>query len=332
MRIRHIFAVIAAFFVFLNIAAADAVFNVETRLGNWTDDLRSNRDVPYKLYFPKEATGALPIVIFSHGLGGNRDGAQYLLDYLAAHGYVVVAVQHHGSDTPAVFGELGPNGFKDMSPATLRNKLRQSVSPAAAIDRFRDIPFAIDSLEEMNRSDASLKGRLDLTRIGMSGHSFGAITALALAGQSTSAGNYSFADIRIKAAIAYSPSKPRQRDPVEAFAAIHIPTFHMTGTEDKNPLDADEPAADRQIPYQHIKTADKFLMVFRGGDHMVYSGRVPDTGPRPNDDAFHALVQKASLAYWDMYLKNMPQARSYLTAGGLKNDLGALGTYEFVVK
>ena len=34
--------------------------------------------MPFKIYYPTEAQGARPVVIFSHGLGGNRDGAEYL--------------------------------------------------------------------------------------------------------------------------------------------------------------------------------------------------------------------------------------------------------------
>lgn len=329
MRARYILAFFAIFLTFINVTAAQAPFTVETRTGSWTDSDRDNREVPYKLYIPKQAQGALPVIIFSHGLGGSREGAVYLLDYLAAHGYLALAVQHKGSDTQAVFGASDP---RSANPDAVKGNLRQSTSAAAAIDRFRDIPFAIDSLEEMNRSDPDLRGRVDLSRIGMSGHSYGAITTLALAGQKPAGGRISFSDARIDAAIAYSPSKPRQGDPVEAFAPIRIPTFHMTGTEDTTPLDNGEPATSRQIPYQNIKLADKYLLVFSGGDHMVFSGQAGRGGPRPNDEAFRALVQKSSLAYWDHYLRQTPEARAYLTDGGFKNDLGSLGTYEFVLR
>jgi predicted dienelactone hydrolase len=327
MRIRQLPLFIAAFLVFINIAAADTLFRVETRLGNWTDKERSDRDVPYKMYIPADAKGALPVVLFSHGLGGTRDGAAYLLEYLAAHGYVVVAVQHHGSDGPALFGGSG-------EPVTQpsQSRIRETTSPAAAVERFKDIPFAIDALEEMNRSDAGLHGRLDMSHVGMSGHSFGAITTLVIAGQSSPRAGLMFADDRIKAAIAYSPSKPRQGDPADAFANILVPTFHMTGTDDHNPFDASEPPSDRQIPYRSITRADRFLLVFNGGDHMVYSGRERRGGARPNDQAFQALVQKASLAYWDMYLRGNAEARTYLTGEGFRKDLGTLGTFEFHVQ
>lgn len=317
MTLRLFVALAIAFVLTVNSAFAAPPFTVDTIFGEWTDTARAGRVVPYKIYLPREGQGPRPIVIFSHGLGGNRDGAEYLLDHLAAHGYAAVAVQHHGSDTPAVFGD--PDGWK------------HAISPAVAVERFRDIPFAIDALEKMNASDARLRGRLDLSRIGMSGHSYGAITTMALAGQAIAGGRISFADPRIKAAIAYSPSKP-QRAGAEAFASVHIPTFHMTGTDDKNPLDASVPASSRLFPYRSIANADKFLLVFRGGDHMVFSGRDFRGQPRPNDPRFHALIQKASLAYWDAYLLGTAWAKSYLTGGAFARDLAADGTFEFQVK
>ena len=314
MHSRVIASFVTAFVLSVTCALADTTFTVDTVLGEWTDTARADRVVPYKIYLPREALGARAIVVFSHGLGGNRDGAEYLLDHLAAHGYAAVAVQHHGSDAQAVFGD--PDGWK------------QAISPAVAIERFRDIPFAIDALEKMNASDAKLRGRLDLTRIGMSGHSYGAITTMALAGQSIAGGRISFGDPRLKAAIAYSPSKP-QRAGAEAFTSVLIPTFHMTGTDDKNPLDANDPASTRLFPYRSITNGDKFLLIFSGGDHMVFSGRDFRGQPRPNDPRFHALIQKASLAYWDAYLLDKAEAKSYLTSGAFARDLAADGTFEF---
>jgi predicted dienelactone hydrolase len=215
----------------------------------------------------------------------------------------------------------------NLDRSDLREKVKATISPQTTMARFQDIPFAIDQLGKMNAS--TLNGRIDLGRIGMSGHSFGAITTMALAGQVIGGGRMNFADTRITAAIAYSPSKPRQGDATVAFASVKIPTFHMTGTLDKNPLDTAEDPSTRQIPYRSIAGADKFLMVFTDGDHMVYSGRTFRGGPRPTDAKFHALVQKASLAFWDTYLRNAPAARTYLTGGQFARELGSDGTFEF---
>ncbi len=308
----------AAFALLFTLSTA----NAGTILGEWVDPARSGRVVPYKIYTPDQATGPAPVVIFSHGLGGNRDGAVYLLNHLAENGYVAVAVQHAGSDTPAVFS----------SGAMNQAGVRDAISPGKAADRFRDIPFALDELTKMNASDARLKGRLDMSRIGMSGHSYGAVTTMALGGQSFGGGFISFADPRIKAAIVYSPSKPRRGDPAQALANIRMPMFHMTGTNDDNPLDPSDPASDRQIPYRHLVNADKYLLVFKDGDHMIFSGRDFRGGPRPNDPRFHAWIQKASTAYWDAYLKGNADAKAYLTGGKFKAELDQDGTFEFQLR
>lgn len=43
----------------------------------WRDEARG-REVPVKLYFPAgDAGGPFPVIVFSHGLGGSRDGYRY---------------------------------------------------------------------------------------------------------------------------------------------------------------------------------------------------------------------------------------------------------------
>src|SRR6266487_2307473 len=44
---------------------------------DWHDAAR-NRDVPAKIYFPAASAGPFAVIIFSHGLGGTREGYEYL--------------------------------------------------------------------------------------------------------------------------------------------------------------------------------------------------------------------------------------------------------------
>jgi predicted dienelactone hydrolase len=327
--VRFIAVILAFLLTFAAIAhAADS--RVQTVLGEWRDSTRNNRVVPYKIYYPADASGERPVVIFSHGLGGNREGSEFLLSYLADHGYVAVAVQHPGSDTPAVLGDADGKGFQgSIDRDKIEANIKQATSPSVALDRFKDIPFAINMLTEMNAHDATLRGRLDLQHLGMSGHSYGAVTTQALVGQHFPMG-MSFADPRIKAGVIYSPSKPRRGDAASAFADVRIPTFHMTGTEDKSPIAQAEMSPEERLqPYQAIHTADKYLLVLTGGDHMVFSGRDPRSGPNPKYPRFHELVQRASLAFWDAYLLGKPDAKAYLTGGSFAHDLGDDGRFEF---
>ena len=57
-----------------------------------------------RLRWPDESRFAVPwpVVIFSHGLGGKREGGTVWGEAWAAAGFVVVHMQHIGSDLDAV--------------------------------------------------------------------------------------------------------------------------------------------------------------------------------------------------------------------------------------
>jgi predicted dienelactone hydrolase len=137
---------------------------------DWKDKVRSDREVPVRLYYSKESKGPCPVILWSHGLGGNRDAYGYLGNFWASHGYIVVHSQHRGSDS-AVLREGGMQALRTAGNA--RN----------AIDRPKDITFILDQLTELNEKDGPLQGKLDLNQVGIGGHSFGAQTTLLTGGQ-----------------------------------------------------------------------------------------------------------------------------------------------------
>ena len=67
-----------------------------TQIFQWKDAAR-DRSVPAKLYLPASAQlgeGTVPLVVFSHGIGGSKDGYSYLGRYFAAQGYASLHVQN----------------------------------------------------------------------------------------------------------------------------------------------------------------------------------------------------------------------------------------------
>src|SRR5207244_281867 len=73
-------------------------------------------------------------------------------------------------------------------------------------DRARDISLVIDSLADLEVRFPELKGKMDRTKIGVGGHSYGAFTAMLLGGARTF-GNPPLlvADPRVTAILAMSP-------------------------------------------------------------------------------------------------------------------------------
>ena len=294
---------------------------VDTVLYDWHDDQR-DRNVPVKIYYPREGPGPYPVIVFSHGLGGTREGYEYLGQHWASHGYVSVHVQHIGSDDSV---------WKDQIHRAERMKAA-AADPKNALNRPPDIHFTIDRLERLQNEEGPLKGRLDLKKLGVAGHSFGAFTTLAVAGQAfiTPTGrSVSVEDWRIKAGIVMSPSAPKRRDHLdEVYNGIRIPLFHMTGTRDDSPV-SDTLAADRRIAFDHIKGADQYLLTFKDGEHMVYTGRKRLRGDENNRDArFIDLIRQSTMAFWDATLKSDPIAKHWLNEGGVESLLGSEGTFE----
>ncbi|NMC19863.1 MAG: hypothetical protein GYA33_05520 [Thermogutta sp.] len=306
----------------------DGPYEVRSILLTWEDSARS-RNLPVKIYYPMSGADRHPVILFSHGLGGSRDGYAYLGRNWASHGYVSVHLQHPGSDDSI---------WRGSPPSEVMNRLRKaSRNPRAAQDRYQDTKFALDRLSELDRSlelqgaPNPLAGRLDLDRIGMAGHSFGALTTLVAVGQLVGMPRADHSDPRIRAAIPMSAPVPGWRLNLDRdYAGIRVPLMHMTGTLDASPI-GDTRAADRRIPFDRISHAEQYLIVFRDGDHMIFSGRSRILGgleARSKDAEFQRLIRAASLAFWDAYLREDGEARRWLAEGGLKDRLGDLGTLE----
>jgi len=183
--------------------------------------------------------------------------------------------------------------------------------------RVKDIPAVLDQLDRWNKTAGHLlAGRLNLSRVGMSGHSFGAMTTQAVSGESIAQGELSYTDPRIKAAIAFSPSSPRRGgDPKQAFGNVKIPWMLMTGTKDIA-LIGNADMTSRLAVFPALPPGDKYELVLYGAEHSAFTDRsLPsDTGKRnPNH---HRAILALSTAFWDSYLRDNGAAKTWLDGDG----------------
>ncbi|MBC7811471.1 MAG: hypothetical protein H7175_10000, partial [Burkholderiales bacterium] len=121
-----------------------------------------------------------PVLVFSHGLVGLRLQNSSTLQDLASWGYVVVAIDHTDAAAVTVFPD-GEAVFYDLE----RFGIPSDVEPDVTVMDERVFPvwvadqrFVYDTLETWAESDPLLADKLDMTRIGSLGHSFGGATAL----------------------------------------------------------------------------------------------------------------------------------------------------------
>lgn len=277
---------------------------------DWLDTARK-RNLPMRIRVPS-LPGPWPVVMFSHGLGGNREGGAAWGEAWAAAGYLVLHLQHPGSDTGAL------------------RRAREAATPEQLIARFADVSFALDEMARRKAASLGPWAQADLERIGLSGHSFGAKTVLGLAGEKypgSADKRYpafnSTNEKRIKAFIALSPSiGGRTSDLPQRYGSLRGPMLHITGTLDGDVLGTGETPQGRTLPFENAPAGDQYLWVLKDADHLSFDGTPPgkrlERFMRRSDAAKQAqpkqFQQVAALTtiYWNAMLKGDANARAAL--------------------
>ncbi|OPG13342.1 alpha/beta fold hydrolase [Microbispora sp. GKU 823] len=182
----------------------------------------------------------LPVIVFSHGFGESLDGYGPLVDFWAAHGFVVIQPTHLDSRT------------LNLPPDDPRTPL---------IWRFRveDLKRVLDGLELVEDSVPGLGGRLDRGRIAVAGHSWGAQTASMLLGarvlDAEGEPGEDMSDSRIKAGVLLALPGTGGAD-LTPFAAEHFPFMNPSFAEMTTP--ALVVAGDRDQSLLSVRGPDWF--------------------------------------------------------------------------
>jgi dienelactone hydrolase len=121
------------------------------------------------------APSAFPVLIFSPGYNSLRTQSTTLMEDLASHGYIVVALDHTYTGVLTNFPGgrvelLDPNILPDRERIGEERYRRMSLAVGDVWEQ--DVAFVLSRLEAGN-VDARFAGRLDLDRMGLFGHSTG---------------------------------------------------------------------------------------------------------------------------------------------------------------
>ena len=264
--------------------------------------------------------GRFPLVAFSHGYGGHRRQSTFFCTHLASHGYVVVSADHTGN---TVLDAL--RAFMSGTPQDPRAQLEQSVDLRPA-----DVVFVLDQV--LAGAVDGVGGSVDAARIGMSGHSFGGWTTLAVTAR----------DRRVRAALPLAPAggaAPVGSDILGRALDFRwgrdVPTLFLVAEYDSIlPLPG--------MHELHGRTqAHKRMVVLKDADHLHFCDNVEQVHEMfrtmPADPLFaeavkqikpigelcpgahaHEFVRALGLAHMDAVLKGDEEAVDFLTG-----DVGA---------
>jgi len=237
---------------------------------DWIDAKRS-RPVPSRLYIPQQTGSSqrVPLVVFSHGLGGSRAGYSYFGIHLADSGIASLHPQHVGSDNALWWG----------NPLGLVERLQSAAKETEARSRALDIHFSLDQM-----LSSELAGLIDTSKIAIAGHSYGANTAMLVSGARVTMTEGDMADLRdqrIRSTILISAPPIRDQGSIEeVLGAVTIPTLHITSLEDTINLPGYRSTVeDRLAIFRAMTESPRTLAVFNTGGHSIFTDRTTRSGP-----------------------------------------------------
>jgi predicted dienelactone hydrolase len=312
--------------VALCLFAASAIAAVKSEEITLRDEKRG-KDIECRVHFP-DTGDKLPLIIFSHGFGADKTAFATISKHVAEHGYVIVHPSH--ADGVGRGGlrrgaaELPSQQPKPVEPVDNKTGARRLPGllgaggglagmlndPAKIEGRVADVVAVMDSIEQLCTKLPALKGRIDTTRIGVGGHSYGAYTSMLIGGVTADIGGVkarSFADKRVRCILPISGQGTGQQGLTESsWANLKLPMMTMTGSRDQG---AGGQGPDwKKEPFKFSPPGDKYLVFIEGANHLSFGGGL---GGRSSGE----VVKATTRAFWDAYLKNDEQAKAAMKSG-----------------
>ena len=252
---------------------------VTERDGVIMDAARDGRRLPFTIWSP-DGPGHHPLILYSHASYGSPRQSSFLCAHLAAHGYVVAAVDHTGN-TAAEWAARNERVAarrpftKDETDAYVRRIIA---------DRVPDLQILLDRMLEDELVDPE--------RVGLVGWSFGGWAVLAVPE----------VDDRIRSIVALAPAGGSKPLPGIIPAML---TFRWRREIATLLLAAER---DRFIPAESVAElyerapSPKAMFVLNGADHGHFSDAVGDESGCSREAA-HAFTRSHALAHFDATLR-----------------------------
>jgi dienelactone hydrolase len=253
-------------------------------------DESRRRTIPLFITYPTGSSGPFPVIVFSHGAGGAGPNVAGITSAWSERGYVCINPSH-------------------------QDQQQREEGSQAVTTRVRDVKHILDSFGELMQRYPELSSRIDGARVGIAGHSLGALTAQIIAGAKAEGGDLT--DERPRAFILLSPQGVGMYGLTESsWSGMARPALSVTGSLDRG-MRGQGPEW-RMDPFRLSPAGDKFHLYFEGAHHGSFTGRYASAGAGPRSDHRQADIfsqlTEVSAAFWDAYLKGSDPEKKKLAA------------------
>jgi predicted dienelactone hydrolase len=223
-----------------------------------------------RVHLPAAADAPRPALLLVHGLWVGPEVYEGTAQHLASRGYAVAMFDQWGRSSTDLPGWVGAGAL------------------------------ALDALHAATARDGPLEGALDLSKIGVLGHSFGGMTALGLAAT----------DARVGAAVALAPGAT-QREALLRYAATmrDVPVLVIAAELD----DVSLPATFCRPAYHAIPHARKLYVEIAGANHLNFSDVSLPFGARIKGAQQRTIARRYANAWFDRFLLGDADAGGFTT-------------------
>ncbi|KUJ06849.1 alpha/beta-hydrolase [Mollisia scopiformis] len=305
--------------------------------------------------------GPYPLILFSPGLGAYADAYYFYVQNLASHGYVVVSLEHYDTKSALPTSDLPLRALAEVYQSEDQGSDAVEVTYT---EWFRSTQFALTyraqeikaglltALLHISRSSSPFFGAVDITNIGMSGHSLGAFYTLLVGGgmpifcdynmtaaeldpdtyniteispcafpaRHNLSGPFELENATIKAIIPLAaPMFIQESQLARAASKMHVPMMVLTGDD----LQEESTRTPQRTVYENSKGESYWVMVTNTSHYLV--GDAYQLNPTfslslPAKDRAEFLGKAEvymtySAAFFDLYLKGNKSAKLTMKGG-----------------
>ena len=257
---------------------------------------------------PTAEGGPYPVLVFSHGFGGDGLSAVFFTEALAARGWIVAAPDHHDSHS-AVRIRTGP--AKHFDRLGLYRQARE-IASSGPEDRGR-YRYRLDELRRVieGLSGSGLFGKLiDTGRLAVGGHSLGGFTALGLSGPVPE-----FHDPRLKAVLLFSTGAGGYLFRSEELARVRIPSMLFLGEEENHQRRGHRTMEELSAKIFGSLPPPKYFLELKGAGHFAFNNRFTDrfgTGWLGGTEEQFEEIRRYGIAFLEEYVAGRPESGSLL--------------------
>ena len=286
------------------------------------DDLGVLPTIAVRDATPRHDGEQYPFIVFSHGKGGIRNQSNFYTANLASHGYVVAAPDHVGDTVVELLREVKASG-SIQADSTLEAIVSRPLDVIAILDLFTDVV------------DDDIASIVDMEHVGVTGHSFGALTSLLVASR----------DFRVDAIV---PQTPTSQDVVNLQAQTRVENFTTPTLIQSATLDDTLPEDTNARPlYEALPGQKGWLSLARAG-HFTYSdlcvldveaisaavdldvSNVLDDGCGPealNTETAFPVINASAIGFFNLQLRGSTGSATFLSQATVDELAPGEGTF-----